>query len=250
MLRDAVCARHLASGARVTGTGIRGTGITGAGITGTGIRGTGRPLRTFGLAVGLTMFLSACTSAGTPNSSSANGTSPAGQAAPSATANTPSGLDAHSATPGLRPTSTPAGGIHNKVPSHKVVTAVPVALNRSAGFGNRVSARIVGLREIDARGHGVGEVSGPALKITFVIENRSSRSIDLGSVQTNLLDSSGVPSVSMSGSPAAPFTGRARAGTSSTGVYVFALPTGHRNPISITLSYTTDAPIVLFKGNA
>jgi hypothetical protein len=53
----------------------------------------------------------------------------------------------------------------------------------------------------------------------------------------------------MIGSPAKPFRGNVPAGRSSAATYVFALSKSHRNPVTISLSYTTEAPVVLFVGN-
>jgi hypothetical protein len=142
-----------------------------------------------------------------------------------------------------------SGSINKTVPAKSVARARPVATGATASFGNRVTARITKLRNFNAVGQGVGEISGPAVAVSFVITNGSSGPIDLGSVTANLDDAAGIPSVSMIGKPADPFRGVAAAGKSSTATYVFALSKSHRNPVTISLSYTTEAPVVLFVGN-
>jgi hypothetical protein len=102
-------------------------------------------------------------------------------------------------------------GIHETVPTQTVRTAAPVAIDKTAAFGHEVT--------------------------------------DLGSVTANLQDAAGIPSTSMTASPAHPFAGQLAGGGSSTGTYVFALAKGHHNPLTISLSYTTAAPVVLFVGN-
>jgi hypothetical protein len=148
--------------------------------------------------------------------------------------------------------STPpgTGGIHQTVPARTLETARPVATNKTASFGNRVSVKISEQKHFNATAHGIGEVSGPALAVTFVIDNGSTRSIDLSAVTATLQDAAGTPANPMSGSPAKPFSGRLAPGKSSTGTYVFSLPKDHRNPVTIGFSYTTEAPVVLFVGNA
>lgn len=141
-----------------------------------------------------------------------------------------------------------SGSIHKTVPAKTVVTASPVATDQTATFGNRIAARISTIKKITAVARGAGEVSGPAVAVTFVIENGSGSSIDLGTVTANLQDAAGVPSVSMVASPAQPFAGTVGAGKSRTATYVFALAPSHRNPVTISLSYTTAAPVVLFVG--
>jgi hypothetical protein len=140
-------------------------------------------------------------------------------------------------------------GIHETVPTQTVRTAAPVAIDKTAAFGHEVTARIAAIKHINAVAQGVGEVSGPALAVSFVIDNGSGSSIDLGSVTANLQDAAGIPSTSMTASPAHPFAGQLAGGGSSTGTYVFALAKGHHNPLTISLSYTTAAPVVLFVGN-
>jgi hypothetical protein len=135
------------------------------------------------------------------------------------------------------------------VPARTVITARPVATDQTATFGNRVTARISSLKRINAVARGVGEISGPAVAVSFRIENGSGNSIDVGSVTANLQDAAGTPSTSMIGSPAEPFAGSVAPGRSGTGTYVFALSKSHRNPVTISLSYTPVAPVVLFEGN-
>lgn len=146
-------------------------------------------------------------------------------------------------------TAQQSGSIHSTVPAKSAARASPVATGETASFGNRVTARISRLRDFNAVAHGVGEVSGPAVAVSFVITNGSSRSVDLGSVTANLDDAAGTPSVSMVGDPATPFRGIVAAGKSSAATYVFALSKTHRNPVTISLSYTTAAPVVLFVGD-
>jgi hypothetical protein len=147
-------------------------------------------------------------------------------------------------------TATSPNAIQKTVAPKTLATAKPVAIDQTATFGNRVAVRISALKSFNATAHGVGEISGPAVAVTFVIKNDAARSIDLGSVTANLQDAAGTPSTSMVGSPAKPFAGRLAAGGSSTGTYVFALPKSHHNPVTISFSYTTEAPIVVFVGNA
>lgn len=136
------------------------------------------------------------------------------------------------------------------MPTRTLVTAAPVPLTGTATFSGTVSAKLAGIAPIKATAEGVGEISGPALKVTFTIVNHSAKAIDLDSVTATLTDSTGAPTVSMIGSPAKPFSGSVGPGSTATGVYVFSVPTARRDPVTISLSYTTAAPVVLFVGNA
>jgi hypothetical protein len=86
--------------------------------------------------------------------------------------------------------------------------------------------------------------------VTIALDNASSKSINLTNVVMNLQDKAGTPSVPMSASPAKPFTGNLAAGAKASAVYVFSLAKGHLDPVTISFSYTTEAPVVLFVGPA
>jgi hypothetical protein len=135
------------------------------------------------------------------------------------------------------------------VPPRVQPTKKPVPLKSSAAFKPTVTARIAGIRTIQAQAHGPGEVSGPSYQVTFLIRNESDHAIDLGSVTANLLDATGRPSVTLAGPPSAPFAGTAAPGDSQRGVYVFRKVDDEKQPITVTLSYSAEAPIVVFKGS-
>ncbi len=197
--------------------------------------------------VAVVALIGGCTSHGAHHSAA---TAPVGPSSSSPIATvSPVPSATHTSTPAAPKPTSGSGGIYKTVPAHTLVTARPVATNQTATFGNSVSAHISALKHINAVAHGIGEVSGPAVAVTFVIKNGTSHAIDVGSVSVNLQDAAGTPANSMSGSPAKPFAGKLAAGKSSSGTYVFSLPKGHPNPITISLSYTTEAPVVLFVGD-
>jgi hypothetical protein len=142
-----------------------------------------------------------------------------------------------------------SGSIHQVVPSKTVATAKPVKTDQIASFSHDVTVRIATLKNINTVARGPGEISGPGVVVGFLVKNGSATSIDLGSVTANLQDAAGIPSVSMVGAPADPFAGKVGPGKSATGSYVFSLPRSHRNPVTISISYTTAAPVVLFVGD-
>lgn len=117
-------------------------------------------------------------------------------------------------------------------------------------MGGHVLVSITAVKHINAKGRGLGEISGPALAVTFRMLNRSSRTLSLNSVTANLTDDAGDPAVVMAGPPAQPFRGNLAAGKARSAVYVFAVAKDHRTPVTISFSYTTQAPVVLFRGDA
>ncbi|MCU1659116.1 MAG: hypothetical protein QOD31_3201 [Pseudonocardiales bacterium] len=93
-------------------------------------------------------------------------------------------------------------------------------------------------------------MSGPALELGVRIDNGSAHALDLGNVIVALQDSAGAPADPMSASPAHPFRGTLAAHSHATGIYVFTIPTASRKPVTVSVSYTTAAPVVVFVGNA
>lgn len=199
--------------------------------------------------IGLLTAAVGCTSHDSHHASAPAGNSSAQSSAATGAAPQSSASGSSAPTPSTSSKGGIPNAVHKTVPAKTLATAKPVATNETAKFGNRVTARISSIKHINAVAHGVGEISGPAAEVTFVIQNGTSHAIDLGSVSTNLLDAAGTPSVSMTGSPADPLTGTVAPGKSSSGTYVFALSNDHRNPVTISLSYTTEAPVVLFTGD-
>jgi hypothetical protein len=142
------------------------------------------------------------------------------------------------------------GSITQTVPSRSIEVKAPVPLTSAASFDNSVKATIDSVRSMVATAQGPGEISGPAVAVTITVNNGSAKAIDLNNVVVNLLDKAGTPSVPMTASPAKALDGTLAAGKKASGIYVFSLPRSHRNPITISLSYTADAPVVRFVGDA
>ncbi|HEY3339515.1 MAG TPA: DUF4352 domain-containing protein [Propionicimonas sp.] len=148
--------------------------------------------------------------------------------------------------------STPAvtpGKIDQTVAPRKQETAKPVDLDRK----QKADSIVVSLKSIKSSrvtGHGPGEISGPALVVTVVVDNRSKSRVSVDSAIVTLIDSKGNVGTPMTESPARPFTGTVAAGDSATGVYVFQVGTKVRNPIRVSVTYSTEHVTALFVGNA
>ena len=154
-------------------------------------------------------------------------------------------------TPATTPVAAPTpGNITSEVPSVVDETAAPVALSATADFGGGVTGKIVKLESINASARLPGEVAGPALRITFSVTNGSASTIDLRLVTVNVTNSVGTPAVPISGNGTNLFTGTLGAGKSAQGIYVLSLATQNRNPVTISVSYSSSAKVVLFTGNA
>lgn len=142
----------------------------------------------------------------------------------------------------------PAGNIDQIVPEAPVTTAPAVALTDTADFGGRVTARISQVSAIQANATLPGEVAGPAVAVTVEVANGSAAAIGLDTVTVTAQDAAGNPATSISADPAAALTGSLDPGATASGTYVFTVPTDQRNPITVTVNYSTGAPTLVFSG--
>jgi hypothetical protein len=181
---------------------------------------------------------SSTSAAGTPSKSTASATASSAAQAPSSSA----------PAVATKPSSSAPGSIYSTVPTKVIPTNPPVSLESTANFGNKVTAKIASSKSINATAHGIGEISGPAAQLTITVTNGTTKAISLANVTVNLQDAKGTPANPVSDPSMKPFSGNLAAGKSATGVYVFTLAKNHSNPVTVSLSYTTDAPVVLFTG--
>lgn len=156
-----------------------------------------------------------------------------------------------SGAPATTPVPAPGGGnVDETVAPVPETTAAAVPLTRAAEFGGKVSARITSVKAITAKAQGPGEITGPAVAVTLQVTNGSKRALEVDRVTVNLADSHGNPGSPMSSDPASPFSGSIEPGGRATGTYVFSVGADLRSPITLSMSYTTEAPVVLFVGDA
>jgi hypothetical protein len=169
---------------------------------------------------------------------------PASGAGPSADAVTTTAPPV--STSGAAPTS---GDINQVVPNRELVTNSAVPLDAASDLGGQISAKLTEVKAIDAQAKVPGEISGPAVAITVEISNDSANAIGLDSVSVDVQGGGGVPTSPITTDPASPLSGVLAPGEKKTGVYVFTMPADVRNGASVTVLYSTDAPVALFTGN-
>jgi hypothetical protein len=159
------------------------------------------------------------------------------------------------ATAGPRPATTPvkppsSGDVNHTVAVGTASSRAAVSFPATGDFGGGVTVHVTQVTAATTQARGPGEVSGPGLVFTLELANASAKAIDLSNVVVSLLDSTKAPASPISGSPARPFAGRIPAGDHATGVYVFTIPKAHRRSVTLNVSYTTEAPVVVFVGSA
>ena len=203
---------------------------------------------------------STVTSADPTQSSKISAPSTPGQSTPVATSAQPTAEPEPAAraidnTPGtsLIATTAPAttvgsGNVNEIVAVADLPTQPPVNLDGQGDFGNAVTVDLIDRQSIATNAQLPGEIAGPGIALTFIITNGSDAAIDLGAVAVDVQDSNETPAIAMTGAPAAPFSGELAAGGTATGVYVVTLPIGHAGPLSILVSYSSQASVVVFTG--
>lgn len=216
---------------------------------------SGRHPFTLLLAVTLAVVLAACTSSsGGKKSTSAppTGSAPATStsAAPTTSAATTSAapLPSSSAPSSSRlNTKPPGGGISVVVPSRTVVTKSPIPLASTATVVPKVTARIVSAQSVRTTARGPGEISGPGVKLVLQLSNGTAKAIGLDQTVVNVSDQNNNPASPIT-TGSAPFHGTLAAGRSATGTYVFTLPSSNTTRVNVELSYSADAPTIVFSG--
>ena len=152
----------------------------------------------------------------------------------------------------VRTTAVPApggGSIKQTVPSATPGPVTRVSITKPAVLPSKVTISIVSPKLSSVKSNTPGEIAGPAIVATVLIENGTSNTIDLGSTVVSLTDGSGALGQPTTSSPAKPFTQTLAPGNSVTAVYVFRVPKTGYNPVQISVSYAGGAPEALFTGN-
>jgi hypothetical protein len=152
----------------------------------------------------------------------------------------------------VRHTAVPApsgGSINQTVPSVAPGAVTRVSITKPAVLPSKVTISIVSAKLASVKANTPGEIAGPAIEATVLIENGTSNTIDLGSTVVSLTESSGALGQPTTSSPAKPFSQKLAPGNSITAVYVFRVPKTGYNPVQITVSYAGGAPVALFTGN-
>lgn len=123
-----------------------------------------------------------------------------------------------------------------------------VALDQPGDFGGGVGVSLDSVEKIATTSELPGEIAGPGAAMTFTIRNNGDAAIDLSAVVVDVVDSNGTPALGMTASPAAPFSGELPAGQQASGVYVVTFPQNFADPATISVTYSADAPVVVFTG--
>lgn len=195
------------------------------------------------------VVLAAC-SGGSGGSRPAAASSPAASRGSSSAAAPP----APASSAGSSPAATSAPTTAEPTDPTATVAEVPVTTAPAAPLGASVTSGGVvvslgAITSVTAVGQLPGEVGGPAVRVPVTLRNDTGGPVDTDLVVVTLADAAGDPAGPVTSDPSAqPLRGVLAAGASATGTYVFTLPTDDRSGVALTVSYSTQAPVVLFTG--
>lgn len=203
------------------------------------------------LASGGTSNTPSALASGTPSASS----SPSASSAAPSTTPVPSVSPSATSTPGTAsptPTSsaTPTPSATTPETPKVLPTHKPVPIKTPAPFGDGVTANIVSVVPVQSVAKGPGEISGPAIKVTILLDNGTKAAISVNQVTVNVsYGAAANPSIPVTSDPSSkPFTGTVATGASVRGTYIFDIPKDQRSKVTISVSYAALSPIVVFTG--
>jgi hypothetical protein len=130
----------------------------------------------------------------------------------------------------------------------KVVTKPPVTVGKKVEVTGKVQVRVDEVTPVQAKARLPGEVSGPGVAVTVVVDNGSAAAVDLGNVVVTLTDSTGAPGGEVSDARAKPLQGSVAPRRSRTGSYFFTVPKSRRDPVSVSVTLSGSSPVAEFRG--
>ncbi len=189
-----------------------------------------------------------------PTSSATTASSATNSSSASASGTGSTSQTASSSKPTARAATTKpsAGSTASTVPSRTQKTNAPTKKLTQANstVAPKVTAVLTSIRSAQVNAKYPGEISGNSVIFRVMVTNNSGSVLDLSNVVVTVLGANGNPASEITSSPAKPLTGSAKAGSSAAGTYVFVVPKGQRNPITVSLTVSADTTIAVFKGNA
>ena len=126
----------------------------------------------------------------------------------------------------------------------------PVALDASPAVTDGITLRVESLTAVDAAAALPGEVAGPGVSVTLVVDNADDEALDLSTTVVNLYSGPERTPANAVSTGTSAFPAEAPAGTVTTATYVFAVPADERDQVRVTVDTAVDLPTVVFEGAA
>lgn len=178
-------------------------------------------------------------------STAAPGAAGSSSAAP---AGTPGAPGSPVSVPPPLPTPTPSGPTANATDLPPALPPVP--LSAAASQSNGVVATLPRIEGIQGTATGPGNIAGPAVRVTVRLANGTGAPVSLGGVAVNMYyGADRTPASPLDDPSQSPFGGAMLApGATADGVYVFSVPAGARDAVTVEVGYQAGAPLLLFTG--
>lgn len=196
------------------------------------------------LVLSCAILLTGCSGSGGSTGASENSASPVPEGSPGATG---------SATP--PPLTAPTG---SWTPPAKGATAGPTApaavptrsaaLHSPVALDTRVTVNLVAVSATTVKAVTPGENSGPAVKVTVSVQNRSTAPIDVNSAVVSLTADKGAAGVGTTAGNSLPLKGSVAPGATAKGTYIFMLAPAKGRQVSVSVNYSAGEPVAVFTG--
>ena len=198
-------------------------------------------------AAGTVLVVAACSG---DDDTPAAGGSATPTAAPTTTASGPAGTPTASGTasaPTTPPTSGPPARA-SSVPSVAVSPLPPAPIGKDAPIQSGVAIAVAGVRDVQVKASGPGEIAGNGVQVTVRVRNDSAAAFDLSGLAV-------VASYGDDGTPANPsgsaetkaLSGKLAARQTAEGTYYFLVPKAEAGSVRVEVSSSSSPSIAVFE---
>ena len=128
-------------------------------------------------------------------------------------------------------------------------TAAPVPIDEPAEPEPQVEVRLSSIEAVEGEANIPGEVGGPSLRVTVLIDNATSAALDLTSAVVNLYyGADRLPAIELLEPGKVDFPGSVPAGETASGTFVFLVPVDERDEVTVEFDLSSESTVLLFAG--
>jgi len=131
-----------------------------------------------------------------------------------------------------------------------VPDVTPLEITEPGAIDADLTAHISRVEEVEGTARGPGEVAGSALRVTVTVTNNSPEEVSLRTaVVSGYFGADRTPAPELREPGGRPLSATVGANTAVDGVYVFVVPEGQRNNVTIMVDYSVDVVPLVFQGD-
>ena len=204
-------------------------------------RHTGRRIAA-AIALSCTLLLAGCSGAAASSSSSSSRGPAEGEPGATGTPTPP---------PLVSPTGTwtpPAKGASAGPTAPAPVPTRSAALNSPVALDTRVTVRLESVSATTVKAVTPGQDSGPAVKVSVSVQNRSTAPVVVDSAVVSLTADKGSSGVGTTAGDPHPLKGSVAPGATARGTYIFMLAPAKGRQITVSVNYSAGEPVAFFTG--